>query len=141
VHERSFFMVKPDGVARGLVEEIFKRVEESGLKIEVRKQILLTPEQAAELYQPHLGKSFYEGLIKFITSGPVVVSVVSGENAISRLRNLMGTTDPREAKAGTIRGDLKEEEVRTPEGIIKNLVHGSDSPESAQRELKIFFDA
>ena len=137
--EKSLLLVKPDGVARGLTEEILKRVEEGGLKIEKRKDLVLTQAQAAQLYQPHFGKSFYSGLLKFITSGPVVACIISGENAIVRLRQLMGATDPRQAQAGTIRGDLKEEKVVTEEGIIKNLVHGSDSLESAQRELAIFF--
>ena len=137
--EKTFFMIKPDGVARGLTEDIFKRVAKAGLKVEVKKQLTPTPEQAADLYQPHLGKKFYPGLIKFITSGPVVACVVSGESASSRLRALMGDTDPLAAERGTIRGDLKEPAVINEDGIIKNLVHGSDSPAAAVRETAVFF--
>ncbi len=137
--ERTFFMVKPDGVARGLEENIFSRIEAAGFKIEKRGKVTVTPEQAAELYQPHLGKKFYPGLIKFITSGPVITCQVAGDNAVARIRELMGDTDPLAAAPGTIRGDLKEEEVINEDGIIKNLVHGSDSLESARRELAIFF--
>ena len=132
-------MVKPDGVSRGLAPEIFKRLQTAGLVIEESRDESLTIEEAAELYKPHLGKSFYDGLIKFITRGPVIVNVVSGESAISRLRDLMGVTDPLKAVPGTIRGDLKEKDVISEYGTIKNLVHGSDSPESAQREIAIFF--
>ena len=99
----------------------------------------MTPDQAADLYSPHLGKNFYPGLIKFITSGIAVCCVVSGENAIARLRRLMGATNPEAAAPGTIRGDLREENVRTEYGTIKNLVHGSDSRASAKRESGIFF--
>ena len=132
-------MVKPDGVSRGLEKEIFRRVEQTGLKITQKKRLFLSKDQAADLYSPHFGKKFYPGLIKFITSGEVICTVVECEDAISGLRNLMGATDPREAGSGTIRGDLKEENVLNEEGIIKNLVHGSDSSETAKREIAIFF--
>jgi nucleoside-diphosphate kinase len=132
-------MIKPDGVARGLTEDIFARLAAAGLKIEAQKPLTLSAAQAAELYQPHLGKKFYPGLVKFITSGPVVVCLVGGEGAISALRRLMGDTDPLAAERGTIRGDLKEPAVINEDGIIKNLVHGSDSPEAAARESAIFF--
>jgi nucleoside-diphosphate kinase len=114
-------------------------VSDAGLKVEAQKQLTLTADQAAELYQPHLGKKFYPGLIRFITSGPVLACIVSGESAISRLRALMGDTDPLAAERGTIRGDLKEAAVINEDGIIKNLVHGSDSPAAAAREAAIFF--
>ncbi len=139
VLEKTFFMIKPDGVSRGLEKAIFKRVEQAGLKVIKKKKLAMTMKQAAELYKPHLGKKFYPGLLNFITSGEVNCSLVEGENAIFRLRELMGATDPREAGAGSIRGDLKEESVINAEGIIKNLVHGSDSSESAKREITIFF--
>ena len=139
MQEKTFFMVKPDGVARGLENEIFARIKQAGMKIETQKRLVLTAEQSAELYRPHLGKKFYPGLIKFITSGPVVASIILGENAIARLRQLMGDTDPLAAARGSIRGDLKERDVINEEGIIKNLVHGSDSLESARRETAIFF--
>jgi nucleoside-diphosphate kinase len=139
VQEKTFFMLKPDGVKRGLEENIFSRLEAAGFNIDKKVKKSVTPEQAADLYQPHLGKKFYPGLIKFITSGPVITCQVSGENVVSRIRELMGDTDPLAAGAGTIRGDLKEEAVINEDGIIKNLVHGSDSPQSAERELAIFF--
>ena len=132
-------MVKPDGVSRGLTDEIFSRIKKAGLKVEAERKLVLTIEQAAKLYKPHLGKKFYPGLIKFVTSGPVLASIFSGENAIVRLREIMGATDPLAARPGTIRGDLREEVVVNKDGIIKNLVHGSDSPESASREIAIFF--
>jgi nucleoside-diphosphate kinase len=139
VLEKTFFMIKPDGVSRRLEKEIFSRVEKAGLKIELSKPLSLSAAEAAELYKPHLGKKFYPGLVKFITSGPVLACIVSGENAIARLRELMGDTDPLAAEPGTIRGDLREAEVINEDGIIKNLVHGSDSPASAARETAVFF--
>lgn len=137
--EKTFFMIKPDGVARGLEKEIFTRLDAAQLKVESSKNVHLSSEEAAELYRPHLEKKFYPGLIKFITSGPVVACIVSGGNAIARLREVMGDTDPLAAGKGTIRGDLREENVINEGGIIKNLVHGSDSPASAAREIAIFF--
>jgi nucleoside-diphosphate kinase len=132
-------MIKPDGVARGLEDEILKRVKQAGLKVIKKYKHKIAEGQAAELYFPHVGKHFYPGLMDFITSGPVICTLVEGENAIGVLRDLMGATDPREAAAGTIRGDLREENVTTKAGTIKNLVHGSDSPDSARRESAIFF--
>ncbi len=137
--EKTFFMIKPDGVARGLEKDIFSRLDAAGLKVEASKSIRLSIEEAAELYRPHLGKKFYPGLVKFITSGPAVACIVSGENAVARLRQMMGDTDPLAAEKGTVRGDLREEDVINEDGIIKNLVHGSDSPASAAREIAIFF--
>lgn len=139
MREKIFFMVKPDGVARGLTKEIFSRITQAGLIIVQQKELRLNRAMAAELYTPHLGKPFYQGLINFVTSGEVILSEVTGENVLVRTRELMGATDPREAKPGTIRGDLKAENIFTADGTIKNLVHGSDSPESAERELAIFF--
>ncbi|MBN2057913.1 MAG: nucleoside-diphosphate kinase [Candidatus Saganbacteria bacterium] len=137
--ENTFFMIKPDGVSRGLQGEILDRVERTGLKVIQQAEHTLSQAMAKDLYSVHKGKPFYTGLVKFITSGPVVLCRLSGENAIERTRGLMGATDPREAAAGTIRGDLKEDSVLNADGIIKNLVHGSDGPESARRELAIFF--
>lgn len=137
--EKTFFMVKPDGVSRGLEKEIFRRIEQAGLKVIQKKRLRMTKDQAADLYSPHRETKFYSGLIKFVTSGEVICSIVEGEGAISRVREIMGATDPREAESGTIRGDLKEENVLTSDGIIRNLVHGADSPESAKREIAIFF--
>ncbi|MFC1637496.1 nucleoside-diphosphate kinase [Candidatus Margulisiibacteriota bacterium] len=132
-------MIKPDGTSRGLEKDIFSRIGQAGLQVVQKKRISMTEAQAADLYLPHLGKKFHPGLLRFITSGEVICGVVEGGRAIIRLRELMGATDPREAASGTIRGDLKEENVLNSEGIIKNLVHGSDSPASAQREIAIFF--
>ncbi len=137
--EETFFMIKPDGVRRGLEKKILGRVRSIDLAIAEQKKLTFSAEQAAELYLPHLGKKFYPGLIRFITSGPVLACRVTGENAIARLRELMGDTDPLAADKGTIRGDLREDDVINEDGIIKNLVHGSDSPESARRELEILF--
>jgi nucleoside-diphosphate kinase len=139
VPEKTFFMIKPDGVARGLVDEIFKRLVQAGLKVAVDRRATISEQQAAELYLPHLGKTFYDGLVKFITSGPVRLCLVEGERAIVKTRALMGATDPLAAERGTIRGDLREKDVINEDGVIKNLVHGSDSLASAQRELAIFF--
>ena len=137
--EKTLFLIKPDGVSRGLTREIFARLEKANLKVAVCKQLLLSSRQAAELYQPHRGQDFYPGLIKFITSGPVVACVVEGEQAIARLRQLMGDTNPMLAKAGTIRADLREDKVTDQNGTIKNLAHASDSLASSQREIAIFF--
>jgi len=139
VREKTLLLIKPDGVVRGLANEIKRRVKTADLKIIGSKAIQVSREQAKELYSVHADKPFYAGLIKFITSGLIVANVVEGEAAIVRLRELMGATDPREAVAGTIRGDLKEENIFTADKAIKNLVHGSDSQEAAARELTIFF--
>lgn len=139
--EKTFCMIKPDGIARGLEKTILSRIEKTGLQVEVSRTVALTPAEAADLYQPHAGKKFYPGLVKFITSGPVTVCRVAGDGAIGRLRQLMGDTDPLAAERGTIRGDLREPDVINEDGIIKNLIHGSDSPESAARELAIFFSS
>ena len=99
----------------------------------------MSTSEAERLYAVHKGKSFYAGLIKFITSGPAACMLVEGENAVMRLRSLMGETDSRKAKPGTIRGDLHEENIFTEESVMKNLVHGSDSAENAKYEISIFF--
>lgn len=138
--QQSFFMVKPDGVARNLTDEIFRRVHATGLSLKECRMVNMAIEEAAQLYSPHLGKPFYEGLIKFITSSPVMCCIVEGEGAVEKLRRIMGATNPQEAVKGTIRADLQEENIRTEYGIIKNLVHGSDSFESAAREIAIFFN-
>ena len=137
--ERTFCMVKPDGVARGLVDEVQKRLIDAKFKIVKSKLINITIEEAKNLYAAHKGKSFYNGLVKFITSGPAFLMELEREDAISKLRALMGATDPREAEAGTIRGDLKEENIFNEDKVMKNLIHGSDSKENAGYELSIFF--
>ena len=132
-------MVKPDGVLRNLVEEVSNRIKKSGLVITKSRFADITPDEAKRLYKVHEKKIFYAGLLKFITSGPVFLMKIEGEDAIANLRELMGATDPREAKPGTIRGDLKEENIFTENGSIKNIIHGSDCRENAEYELSIFF--
>ncbi len=132
--EQTFVMIKPDGVQRGLVGEIIARFEKKGLKIKGLKLIKVTEELAAQHYREHQGKPFYPGLIQYITSGPVVVMVVEGSNAVKEVRKLNGATNPLDALPGTIRGDFAQD-------IGRNVVHGSDSIESAQREISIYFDA
>lgn len=132
--QRTYIMIKPDAVARGLVGRIVARFEDTGLVLERMEYGVVTAEQAAANYREHEGKPFYDGLISYITSGPVVKMVLSGPDAVVVCRKLMGATNPREAAPGTIRGDF---------GLIMdaNVVHGSDSPESAEREIAIFFGA
>ncbi len=130
--ERTFVAVKPDGVQRGLVGEVISRFETRGLKLIGLKMLQVTPQLAEKHYGEHKGKPFYEGLVKFITAGPVVAMVWEGKNAIALSRNVIGATNPANAAQGTIRGDLCTD-------IGRNVVHGSDGPESAQREVSIFF--
>ncbi|HWO70541.1 MAG TPA: nucleoside-diphosphate kinase [Actinomycetota bacterium] len=131
--ESTLLIVKPDAVRRGLIGEVLARIERKGLRIREMRMMRIDRELAEEHYGEHRGKPFFEELVDFITSGDVVVARVEGEQAISVLRTLMGPTDPAQAPPGTIRGDL---------GLLitENLVHGSDSPGSAERELKLFFD-
>ncbi len=126
-------MVKPDGVQRKLVGEVIGRLEKKGLQPVAIKMMQIDPELASRHYGEHRGKPFYESLISFITSGPVVAMVWEGDNAVAVSRTLIGATDPQEADPGTIRGDLA---LFTG----NNLVHGSDSLESARREIGLFFD-
>lgn len=130
--QSTYVMIKPDAVARGLVGRVVQRFEDAGLKVERMELGVVTAQQAAANYAEHAGKPFYDGLIDYITSGPVVKMVVSGPDAVIVCRKLMGATNPRDAAPGTIRGDF---------GLIMdaNVVHGSDSPESAAREISIFF--
>jgi len=132
VEERTYVMIKPDAVARGLIGAIVGRLEAVGLKIERMHLGVVSPEEAAANYAEHEGKAFYEGLVAYVTSGPVVKMVVSGPDAVAVCRKLMGATNPRDAAPGTIRGDY---------GLTldANVIHGSDSPSSAQREIGIFF--
>ena len=130
--ESTLLIVKPDGVRRHLIGEVLRRVEEAGLRIDDLRMETIPRATAEEHYGEHREKPFYDELVTFITGGPVVVAKVTGENAISAWRELMGPTDPADAPAGTIRGDFASV-------ITENIVHGSDSPESAARELKLFF--
>jgi nucleoside-diphosphate kinase len=130
--ESTLLIVKPDGVRRHLIGEVLRRAEEAGLTIEDLKMETIPRERAEEHYGEHRDKPFYGELVGFITGGPVVVAKVTGDDAIALWRDLMGPTDPADAPPGTIRGDLATI-------ITENVVHGSDSPESAARELKLFF--
>ncbi len=130
--ERTFSMVKPDAVARNIIGEIYQRFETNGLLIVAAKMLRLTPAQAQGFYAEHEGKSFFDDLVAYMTSGPVVLQVLEGENAIAVNRELMGATNPKEAEPGTIRADFAE-------SIDANAVHGSDSVESAAREVAYFF--
>ncbi len=131
--ERTFLMIKPDGVKRGLIGNVIARMENKGLKPVAMKMIHIKPELASIHYAEHKGKPFYDGLIQFITSGPVLAMVWEGDNVISLVRTMMGATDPVKAACGTVRGDLAV-------FMGKNVVHGSDSLESATREIGLFFD-
>jgi nucleoside-diphosphate kinase len=132
--EETLVLVKGDGVRRRLIGEIIRRIEAKGLDIRELQLIDVSRELAEEHYAEHREKPFFEELVEFITSSPVVVMRVRGEGAIKAIRNLMGSTNPADAAPGTIRGDLA---LSMPD----NLVHGSDSPESAVRELELFFGA
>ena len=130
--QKTYTMIKPDGVRNGHIGEIVNRFERAGLTIEQMRLEMGTPEQAKANYAEHEGKPFYEGLIAYVTSGPVVKMVVSGEGAVSKVRSLMGSTNPAEAAPGTIRGDFGL-------SMDENVIHGSDSTESAEREIGVFF--
>jgi nucleoside-diphosphate kinase len=130
--EATLLIIKPDAVRRGLVGEILSRVERKGLRVEAMRTMRIDPDLAQRHYAEHAEKPFFGELVEFITSGDVLVAKVTGREAVSVLRNLMGATDPAKAAQGTIRGDYGIE-------ITENLVHGSDSPESAARELALFF--
>ncbi len=130
--ERTLVFIKPDGVRRGLVGEILRRFEQKGLRIVAMKMLTMDRDLAERHYAPHKGKPFFEELIRFITSGPIVAFVLEGPQAVSVVRTLMGPTDPLKAPPGTIRGDFGLH-------ITENLIHGSDSEESARREIALFF--
>lgn len=127
-------MLKPDAIEKKLIGEIIKRIEDAGLTIAAAKLVKLSLEQAESLYQEHEGKEFYQGLLDFALSGPVLLTVVKGKNAIKKVRELVGATNPKEAAPGTIRGDFAKEQE-----LPKNMVHASDSSENAQREISLFF--
>jgi nucleoside-diphosphate kinase len=138
MQQRTLVLVKPDGVRRGLIGEVIRRIEAKGyrlVRLELREA---TPELLAEHYAEHLGKPFYEPLVAFMLSGPVAAVVVEGERVIEGFRSLAGATDPTVAAPGTIRGDLGRD---WGQAVQQNLVHGSDSTESAEREIGIWFPA
>ncbi len=130
--ERTFSIIKPDAVKRNLIGEILSRLEQNGLKVVASKMVFLTRGEAEGFYAEHEGKPFYETLVNNMTAGPIIVQVLEGEDAIAKNRQVMGATDPEKADAGTIR---KEFAV----SMQQNSVHGSDSPESAAREISYFF--
>ena len=134
--QQTLILVKPDGVKRGLVGEVIARVERKGYKVSNLKMLTADRALLAKHYDEHEGKPFYEPLMEFMMSGPIVAMVAEGERVIEGFRKLAGTTDPTTAEPGTIRGDLARD-MGTK--VVQNIVHGSDSPESAEREIKIFF--
>lgn len=131
--QRTYVMIKPDGVQRNTVGEIIKRYESKGYQILAMKMIQLTPEMAEEHYKEHVGKPFFAGLVEYITSGPVVAMVLGGKDVVAGVRTINGATNPANAAPGTIRGDLAIE-------VGRNVVHASDSVESAEREIAIYFE-
>jgi len=130
--ERTLILVKPDAFARNLTGEIIARFERKGLRLAALQQLTMPREQAERHYAEHEGKPFYEELVSFITSGPLVAMVLEGEQAVLAARQVIGATNPLEASPGSIRGDYAVE-------VGQNMVHGSDSPESAAREVSLFF--
>ena len=132
--ERTLSIIKPDAVAKDVIGEIYSRFEQAGLKIIAAKMKLLTQAEAEEFYAVHRERPFFTDLVNFMTSGPVMIQVLEGESSISRNRDLMGATNPREAAPGTIRADFAQ-------SIDANAVHGSDAPETAQVEIACFFSA
>lgn len=131
--EKTFAMIKPDAVQRGLAGTIISRYEAKGLRIAAMKIMQVTDELARQHYAEHVNKPFFPGLLSYITSGPVLALVLEGKNAVAEVRKLNGATNPLEAACGTIRGDFAQE-------VGRNVVHGSDSVESAAREIAIYFD-
>ena len=134
--QQTLILVKPDGVKRGLVGEVIARIERKGYKVSNLRMLNADRALLAKHYAEHEGKPFYEPLLEFMMSGPIVAMVAEGERVIEGFRKLAGTTDPTTAEPGTIRGDLARD-MGTK--VVQNIVHGSDSPESAEREIKIFF--
>jgi nucleoside-diphosphate kinase len=130
--ERTLSIVKPDGVARNLIGEVYRRFEKAGLSIVAARMRHLSQLEAEAFYAVHRERPFYKDLVKYMTSGPVVVQVLEGDNAIAKNREIMGATDPKKAAPGTIRADLAE-------SIERNVVHGSDAADTAAREIAFFF--
>jgi len=130
--ERTLSIVKPDGVSRNLIGEVYRRFEKAGLTIVAARMLRLSEREAEGFYAVHRERPFFKDLVRYMTSGPVVVQVLEGENAIARNREIMGATDPKKAAPGTIRADLAL-------SIEQNVVHGSDAPDTAAREIAYFF--
>ena len=134
--EKTLILVKPDGVRRGLVGEVISRIETKGYAIDSLRMVQVDRALLEKHYAEHVGKPFYEPLVEFMMSGPIVAIVASGNRVIEGFRSLAGVTDPTIAAPGTIRGDLARDQGTS---VVQNIVHGSDSPESASREIEIFF--
>jgi nucleoside-diphosphate kinase len=132
--ERTFSIVKPDGVEKNLIGEVYRRFEEAGLSIIASRMLHLTREQAEGFYAVHSERPFYNDLVNYMTSGPVIVQALEGENAIAKNREVMGATNPADADPGTIRADFAA-------SIEENVVHGSDGPDTAREEIAFFFAA
>jgi nucleoside-diphosphate kinase len=130
--ERTFSIIKPDAVAKNVIGEIYSRFEKNGLKIVAAKMLHLTKAQAEGFYAEHSARGFFNDLVAFMISGPVIMQVLEGENAVAKHREIMGATNPKEAAPGTIRADFAN-------SIDENAVHGSDAPETAKREIAFFF--
>lgn len=130
--ERTLSIVKPDGVQKNLIGEVYRRFEQAGLRIVAARMLQLSQAQAEGFYAVHRERPFYRDLVRYMTSGPVIVQVLEGENAVERHREIMGATDPKKAARGTIRADFAA-------SIEENVVHGSDSAENAAREIAYFF--
>jgi nucleoside-diphosphate kinase len=130
--ERTFSIVKPDGVAKNLIGEVYRRFEQAGLKIVAAKMVKLRQDQAEGFYAVHKARPFYADLVKYMCSGPVMVQVLEGEDAVKKNRDLMGATNPKQAAPGTIRADFAA-------SIEENVVHGSDGPQTAATEIAFFF--
>ena len=135
--EKTLVLVKPDGVARGLVGEVIARIEAKGYKISALRMLQADRALLEKHYAEHQGKPFFEPLLEFMASGPIVAIVAEGNRVIEGFRSLAGVTDPTVAAPGTIRGDLARDQGTK---VVQNIVHGSDSPESAAREIAIFFE-
>jgi nucleoside-diphosphate kinase len=132
--ERTLSIVKPDGVSRNLIGNVYQRFEKAGLRIVAARMLQLSPQQAQLFYEVHKERPFYQDLVRYMTSGPVIAQVLEGEGAIARHREIMGATDPKKAAPGTIRADLAQ-------SIEQNVVHGSDAPETAAHEIAFFFSS
>ena len=132
--ERTLSIVKPDGVSRDLIGNVYQRFERAGLRIVAARMLQLSQQQAQLFYEVHRERPFYPDLVRYMTSGPVIAQVLEGEDAIARHREIMGATDPKKAASGTIRADLAQ-------SIEQNVVHGSDAPETAAREIAFFFSS
>jgi nucleoside-diphosphate kinase len=132
--ERTLSIVKPDGVSRNLIGNVYQRFEKAGLQIVAARMLRLSQQQAELFYEVHKERPFYKDLVRYMTSGPVIAQVLEGEGAIAKHREIMGATDPKKAAPGTIRADLAQ-------SIEQNVVHGSDAPETAAREIAFFFSS